>query len=85
MNNVELTYTAGWDKIPTDIAEAIANMAAVRQAIFWQQALTQGMQALSIGCVNLNFGQLFTQFSPSWQLSANLILDSYARLDLDIL
>jgi hypothetical protein len=60
-------------------------MAAVRQAIFWQQALTQGMQALSIGCVNLNFGQLFTQFSPSWQLSANLILDSYARLDLDIL
>jgi hypothetical protein len=85
LNNVELTYTAGFDKIPTDIAEAIANMAAVRQAIFWQQALTQGMQALSIGCVNLNFGQLFTQFSPSWQLSANLILDSYARLDLDIL
>ena len=84
-NNVEITYTAGFDKIPTDVAEAVANMAAVRQAIFWQQALTQGMQGLSIGCVNLNFGQLFTQYSPSWQLSANQILDAYTRLDLDIL
>lgn len=84
-NNIEVTYTAGPDKAPTDVAEAVANMAAVRQAIFWQQALTQGMQGLSIGCVNLNFGQLFTQYSPSWQLSANLILDGYTRLDLDIL
>jgi len=85
-NNIEITYTAGHaKKIPTDIAEAVANMAAVRQAIFWQQALTQGMSGLSIGCVNLNFGELFTKYSPSWQLSANLILDSYTRLDLDIL
>lgn len=84
-NNIEITYTAGFAKAPTDVAEAVANMAAVRQAIFWQQALTQGMQGLSIGCVNLNFGQLFTQYSPSWQLSANLILDGYTRLDLDIL
>ena len=84
-NNIELTYTAGFDKIPTDIAEAVANMAAVRQAIFWQQALTQGMSGLSIGCVNLNFGELFTKYSPSWQSSANWILDSYTRLDLDIL
>lgn len=85
-NNIEITYTAGYEKkIPTDIAEAVANIAAVRQAIFWQQALTQGMSGLSIGCVNLNFGELFTKYSPSWQLGANSIFDAYTRFDLEIL
>jgi hypothetical protein len=85
-NNIEITYTAGHSqKIPTDIAEAVANMAGIRQAIFWQQALTQGLSGLSIGCVNLNFGEMFARYTPAWQLSANAILDSYTRLDLDFI
>jgi hypothetical protein len=85
-NNVEITYTAGNAKvIPTDVDEACSNLAAVRQGIFWQQALTQGMQGISIGCVNMNFGSLFAQYTPQWQGSAYQICDAYTRHDIEVL
>lgn len=82
-NNLEITYTGGYSSPPVDVAEAVANMAAIRQAIFWQQAITQGMQGISIGCVNLNFGQLFNTWIPSWQSAADRIIESYQRIDVE--
>jgi hypothetical protein len=82
-NNIEITYTGGYDKPPTDVAEAVANMAAIRQGIFWQQSITQGMSGMSIGCVNMNFGQMFGQWIPSWQSSADRIIEAYQRLDME--
>lgn len=85
-NNIEITYTAGHaKKLPTDVDEAASNLAGIRQGIYWQQALTQGLQGISIGCVNLNFGQLFSQYTPAWQASAYQILDAYTRPDIEIL
>lgn len=82
-NNIEVSYVAGYDKPPTDVAEAIANMAAIRQAIYWDQMLAQGLQGLSIGCVNLNFGQLNSKWAPAWQASADRIIESYQSLELE--
>lgn len=80
---IEVTYTGGYEKPPTDIAEACANLAAIRQGIFWQQALTNGMQGLSIGCLSLNFGQLFQQWFPMWQQGADLIIGGYQRIEIE--
>lgn len=82
-NNIEITYTGGYEKPPADVAEAVANMAAIRQGIFWQQAITQGMQGISIGCVSLNFGQMFGQWFPNWQSAADRIIEAYQRVDLE--
>jgi len=83
-NSLEITYTSGYDSIPTDLAEACANLAAIRQLRYWNQLLTQGTSGLSIGCLNINFGQSFLQFAPQWQQEANSIIDSYTSVSLSI-
>lgn len=81
--SLEVTYTGGPMKPPVDIAEACANLAAIRQGIFWQQALSQGMQGLSIGCLNLNFGQMMQQWFPGWQQGADTIIGGYQNIEIE--
>ncbi|MBT9158964.1 MAG: hypothetical protein DDT26_00213 [Dehalococcoidia bacterium] len=81
--NLDLTYTAGYDRPPTDVGEAVANMAAIRLGTFWQQALAQGLSGISIGCVSLSFGDLLSRWFPSWQQSAERIIEIYTRHDLE--
>lgn len=82
-NNIELTYVAGFEKTPPDIDEAVCNLAAVRQGIFWNQAITQGLQGMNIGCMNMNFSDLFSQWFPAWTQGADQILDAYQNLEVE--
>ncbi len=81
--SLELTYTAGYEKVPVDISEAAGNLAAIRLGTFWQQALTQGMSGLSIGCVNMNFGSMMRDWLPSWQQAADSICSNYQRFEIE--
>ncbi|MBT9316300.1 hypothetical protein [Leptothoe spongobia] len=81
--NLELTYTGGYEKTPVDIDEGCANLAAIRQAIFWQQALTQGMSAISIGCTNLNFGDMTSRWFPSWQAGADAAIAAHQSIYIE--
>jgi hypothetical protein len=82
-NNLEITYTAGYKYVPTDISEAAGNLSAIRQAIFWQQNLSQGMSGISIGCVNMNFNDMFQKWIPGWQQGADSICDNYRHLEIE--
>lgn len=81
--NIEISYTAGFDVTPPDVDEAVANLAAVRQGIYWNQALSAGMTSLSIGCVNLNFSELMGRWFPAWTQSADQILQAYTNLEIE--
>lgn len=81
--NTEITYTGGADLPPVDIDEAASCIAAIRQAVFWQQALTQGLQSVEIGCASLNFGELLTKYSPDWQQRANSIICSRQSFEFE--
>lgn len=83
-NNLEITYTAGYEVPPTDIAEACANYAATRQMVFWKQAISQGLSGIGLGCVSLNFNSLFSEWLPMVQQSADAICDNYQRVLLDV-
>ncbi|MDA0267542.1 MAG: hypothetical protein O3A14_11425 [Cyanobacteria bacterium] len=82
-NNLEVTYTAGYEFTPPDLDEAVANLAAVRQGIYWNQTLSAGMDGLSVGCVNLNFSQLFQRWIPAWTASAEQILTAYTHIEME--
>lgn len=82
-NNIEVTYTAGYEVTPADVDEAVANLAAVRQGIFWNQTLSAGMSSLSLGCVNLNFSDLFNRWIPAWTASAEQIMMAYTNLEME--
>jgi hypothetical protein len=82
-NNVEITYVSGYDEIPDQLQQACANFAAMQLGRFWKQQLSQGFDSLSIGCVNVNFTQLFTQFFQEWASEADAILGNYQRIDID--
>lgn len=78
-SNLEVTYVAGYDRPPSDIAEACAMLAAIRQGRFWLQTLSAGMGGVSVGCVNLNFSEAGQMF-PIWQSSAESTLQQYTSL-----
>lgn len=80
-NNMEISYVAGYEKPPVDIAEAVANLAAIRLAVFFRQAITAGTDAVQLGCANLNLQNLFASFVPGWQQSADFVIKSYQRVD----
>jgi hypothetical protein len=82
-NNIEVTYTGGYEVTPPDLDEAVANLAAVRQGIYWNQTLSAGMSSLSIGCVNLNFNDLFQRWIPAWTASAEQILTAYTHIEVE--
>lgn len=82
-NNLELTYTAGYERTPTDISEAAASLAAAKQAVFWSQAITQGMAGISIGCVNMNFGDMFGKWLPIWEQNASSVLGAYQFIEIE--
>jgi hypothetical protein len=81
--SLELTYTAGYAKVPVDVSEAAGNLAAIRLGTYWQLALSQGMQGLSIGCVNMNFGDLFSKWFPGWQQAADAICCNYQHFEIE--
>ncbi|HEY9752451.1 MAG TPA: hypothetical protein V6C46_05845 [Coleofasciculaceae cyanobacterium] len=76
-DNIEVTYTTGDEYPPADIGRATALIAAQPLAIYWQQAMSQGLSALSIGCVSLNFNQLTDRYFPQWQQEITAILDAH--------
>lgn len=80
--SLELTYTGGYDYIPTDISEAVGNMAAIRQLIYWERAMSQGLQGINIGCVKMDFPDS-KRYQEPWQQSANAIIDSYRRVEIE--
>lgn len=82
-NNVEVSYLAGYETTPKDVDEAATNVAACRMAIFWHSALSQGLSGISIGCVNMNFGELFAKWMPGWQQSADQILGGYQHTEIE--
>lgn len=82
-NNIELTYVAGYDKTPPDVDEAVCNLAAMRQGIYWNQAISQGLKGMNIGCVNMNFDSLFSQWFPAWQSGADRILERYQHIEVE--
>lgn len=82
-NNTEITYTGGYEIPPFDIDEAACCLAAVRQGQFWQTALTQGADAISIGCVNLNFGEMISRWFPSWKETAQQAIAEHRALEID--
>lgn len=84
-NNIEVSYTAGYDTPPIEISHATALLASIPLATFWQQQITQGMSGLSLGCANLNFGDLFSKWFPQWQQQATQILENYQTFDISAL
>ncbi|MCD8487883.1 MAG: hypothetical protein LRZ84_14395 [Desertifilum sp.] len=82
-NNLEVSYKAGYKTLPPDIDEIAAIEGAMRQAQYWQMLLTQGLTGISIGCVNLNFGQLFNQFVPGWEKRSAEVIDRYRRISIE--
>ena len=82
-NNLELTCQAGYEVTPADIDEAAANLAAIRQGIFWQQLLTQGMSSIQLGCANLNFGELTSRWFPTWQFGADTAIAAHQSLVIE--
>lgn len=81
-NNLEISYEAGFDSPPVGIAEATANLAAIRLAIFFKQQITGGADAVQLGCANLNLQNLFASFVPQWQQTADFIVSSYQQVDI---
>jgi len=80
---IEATYVGGFDKAPTDLAEACASLAAVRLMRYWNQAITQGSPSASIGCIQFNFGEGFDKYAPKWTQEAQTIIDFYQRLEIE--
>jgi hypothetical protein len=81
-NNIEITYTAGGE-IPYEITEAVSLLAAVSLSRYWQQSITQGMQGITLGCVSLNFGELFKSFTPDWISRVNCIVAGHQRVSIE--
>ena len=82
-NNIEVTYVAGYETTPPDIDEGCCNLAAVRQGIYWNQAISQGFRGMDIGCVKMNFESLFSQWFPLWNQTADRIIESYQAVDIE--
>lgn len=82
-HNLEFTYQAGHPVPPPDISEATALLAAIKQAVFFQQSITQGLPSLNLGCVNINFGEMFKQWFPIWQQQIDSIIGSYQRFEIE--
>jgi hypothetical protein len=82
-NSTEITYTGGPVVPPFDIDDAANSLAAVRLGRYWQQAMSQGLDAVSIGCVNLNFGEMTSRWFPAWQQSAQDAIAAHKILDFD--
>ena len=80
--NIRVTFTAGFENPPTDLAEACANLAAIRQIIFWSQRNTQGLSSINIGCVSMNFAEAYSKWIPAWQSGADQIIDAYRNYSI---
>lgn len=76
---LEATYTAGYDRIPNDIQSACADLAAIKQLLFWQMAMSQGSNSISIGCVSMSFSNS-NQYTDPWKQAADEIIGSYQNI-----
>lgn len=81
-NNIECSYTCGYDTLPVDVDEAASNFAAIRQLIYWERAISQGMQSMSIGCVNMSFAD-GKKYMDMWQQAGERQLTNYQHLDVE--
>lgn len=76
---LEVTYTAGRDRIPVDIQGACAYLAAIKQLLYWQMAMSQGSNSISIGCVSMSFSNS-NQYTDPWKQAAEEIIGSYQNI-----
>ncbi len=79
---LEVTYTAGYDRIPVDIQGAVAYLAAIKQLLFWQMAMSQGSNSISIGCVSMSFSNS-NQYTDPWKQAADEIIGSYQNISIE--
>jgi hypothetical protein len=83
-NNIELTYLAGYDRIPLDLQEAASLIAAKKLAVYWNTAISGGLSGLSLGCVNLNFSELFSRWFEMWDQRVSDILSHYQHFEIEV-
>jgi hypothetical protein len=83
-NSIELTYTAGYDKPPIDVAQAVSMLAASNLLVFWERAVSQGMSSLSIGCATMNFPDAQKYIQP-WAASVDAIVANYQSFEIEVL
>lgn len=79
---IEASYTGGYDRIPADLSDAVTMLAAMKQLVFWQMAMSQGAQSINIGCVSMNFSSAL-QYSDPWKQEVERILNGYQVVHIE--